>query len=149
MTAVFTHLIPGSGESDDVEVGASSLIDTWILLRNSPPGGQGVGGSQALGQLHALPSTNPLDTADADSEAAERNILAERAIKLIECEFEENTRRAFWQLLQGKKPEEVAADLQMTVQAVYTAKSRVRKRLREEFAGLLDFLPVDEPGGVA
>ncbi len=41
ITAVFTHLIPGSGGSDDVEVGVSSLIDTWILLRNSPPGAQG------------------------------------------------------------------------------------------------------------
>ncbi len=41
VTAVFTHLIPGSGESADVEVGVSSLIDTWIVLRNSPPGEQG------------------------------------------------------------------------------------------------------------
>jgi circadian clock protein KaiC len=40
-TAVFTHLIPGSGDSDDIEVGVSSLIDTWILLRNSPPGEHG------------------------------------------------------------------------------------------------------------
>jgi circadian clock protein KaiC len=38
VTAVFTHLIPGSGQSDDVEVGVSSLIDTWIVLRNAPPG---------------------------------------------------------------------------------------------------------------
>src|SRR5690242_3000226 len=30
ITAVFTHLIPGSGESDDVTLGVSSLIDTWI-----------------------------------------------------------------------------------------------------------------------
>jgi circadian clock protein KaiC len=41
ITAVFTHLIPGSGDSAEVEVGVSSLIDTWILLRNSPPGEQG------------------------------------------------------------------------------------------------------------
>jgi len=41
ITAVFTHLIPGSGASQEVEVGVSSLIDTWILLRNSPPGEQG------------------------------------------------------------------------------------------------------------
>jgi circadian clock protein KaiC len=41
ITAVFTHLIPGSGPSQEVEVGVSSLIDTWILLRNSPPGEQG------------------------------------------------------------------------------------------------------------
>jgi circadian clock protein KaiC len=41
ITALFTQLIPRSGASQEVEVGASSLIDTWILLRNSPPGEQG------------------------------------------------------------------------------------------------------------
>src|SRR5262249_40544975 len=41
ITAVFTHLIPGSGESEDIQIGVSSLIDTWVLLRNSPPGEQG------------------------------------------------------------------------------------------------------------
>ena len=41
ITALFTHLIPGSGTSQEVDVGVSSLIDTWILLRNSPPGEQG------------------------------------------------------------------------------------------------------------
>jgi circadian clock protein KaiC len=41
ITAVFTHLIPGTGDSQEVEVGISSLIDTWILLRNAPPGEHG------------------------------------------------------------------------------------------------------------
>ena len=41
ITALFTHLIHGSSGSREVEVGVSSLIDTWILLRNSPPGEQG------------------------------------------------------------------------------------------------------------
>jgi circadian clock protein KaiC len=41
ITALFTHLIPGTGFSQEVEVGVSSLIDTWILLRNAPPGEQG------------------------------------------------------------------------------------------------------------
>jgi circadian clock protein KaiC len=41
VTALFTHLIPGSGASQDIEVGVSSLIDTWIVLRNAPPGEQG------------------------------------------------------------------------------------------------------------
>ena len=41
ITGLFTHLIPGSGAALDVEVGISSLIDTWILLRNSPPGEHG------------------------------------------------------------------------------------------------------------
>jgi len=41
ITALFTHLIPGSAASQEVEVGVSSLIDTWILLRNAPPGEHG------------------------------------------------------------------------------------------------------------
>jgi len=41
ITAVFTHLIPGSSTSREVDVGVSSLIDTWIVLRNSPPGEHG------------------------------------------------------------------------------------------------------------
>jgi circadian clock protein KaiC len=41
ITALFTHLIPGSGIADEVEVGTSSLMDTWILLRNAPPGESG------------------------------------------------------------------------------------------------------------
>jgi circadian clock protein KaiC len=34
-TAVFTHLIAGSGLTVETEVGVSSLMDTWILLRHS------------------------------------------------------------------------------------------------------------------
>jgi circadian clock protein KaiC len=41
ITALFTHLIPGSGMGADTEVGVSSLMDTWILLRNAPPGEAG------------------------------------------------------------------------------------------------------------
>jgi circadian clock protein KaiC len=41
ITALFTHLIPGSGAAQDIEVGVSSLMDTWVLLRNTPPGDHG------------------------------------------------------------------------------------------------------------
>ena len=41
VTALFTHLIPGSAMTTEVEVGVSSLMDTWILLRNAPPGDEG------------------------------------------------------------------------------------------------------------
>ena len=41
VTALFTHLIPGSGVVSEVDVGVSSLMDTWILLRNAPPGEHG------------------------------------------------------------------------------------------------------------
>ena len=41
ITAMFTHLMSGSDTSQETEVGISSLIDTWILLSNSPPGEHG------------------------------------------------------------------------------------------------------------
>jgi circadian clock protein KaiC len=41
ITALFTHLIPGSSATQDMEVGVSSLMDTWMLLRNAPPGEHG------------------------------------------------------------------------------------------------------------
>jgi circadian clock protein KaiC len=41
ITSLFTHLIPGGRHADDVQMGVSSLMDTWIILRNSPPGHDG------------------------------------------------------------------------------------------------------------
>ena len=41
VTSLFTHLIPGGGPVDKTDVGVSSLMDTWIILRNSPPGHNG------------------------------------------------------------------------------------------------------------
>jgi circadian clock protein KaiC len=41
ITGLFTHLIPGSAVAKDVEIGVSSLMDTWILLRNAPAGEDG------------------------------------------------------------------------------------------------------------
>ncbi len=45
ITALFTHLIQGSlsRQEDDVytDIGVSSLMDTWILLKNAPPGARG------------------------------------------------------------------------------------------------------------
>jgi circadian clock protein KaiC len=42
VTAIFTHLIPGTGAGvrieKDIEAGVSSLMDTWILLRNTVGG---------------------------------------------------------------------------------------------------------------
>ncbi len=44
-TSVFTHLIAGggfaSGPTDKIDVGVSSLMDTWIVLSNAPPGQNG------------------------------------------------------------------------------------------------------------
>ena len=57
----------------------------------------------------------------------------------VKNEFQENTFRAFHQqAVEGKEVEEIATELEMSVNAVYIARSRVMKRLREIGAELLD-----------
>ena len=41
ITSLFTHLIPGGGPAENLQIGVSSLMDTWIILRNTPPGQNG------------------------------------------------------------------------------------------------------------
>jgi RNA polymerase sigma-70 factor (ECF subfamily) len=65
--------------------------------------------------------------------------VARRLLELIEGEFEPASWRAFQRLaLEGAKPLAVAAELDMSVNAVYLAKYRVLRRLRQEMQGLTD-----------
>lgn len=65
--------------------------------------------------------------------------LVERALKLIEPEFASTTWRAFWRLTRdGMDASAVAAELGVSTNAVFIAKSRVLKRLRTEIEGLID-----------
>jgi RNA polymerase sigma-70 factor (ECF subfamily) len=81
---------------------------------------------------------------DTDSEGQEVAILCRRAVQLIEVEFELQTRRAFWLLAAGRRPDDVATELKMSVAAVYLAQSRISKRLHEEFGDLLEDEPVSK-----
>ena len=79
------------------------------------------------------------DGGDEDDTTAEARILYRRALALIQRDFEERTWRAFWAVvIDGRGAAEIALDLGLPVNAVYLAKSRVLRRLREEFQGLLD-----------
>src|SRR5262245_23354421 len=58
---------------------------------------------------------------------------------LMELEFEPQTVQAFRRLVfDGARAAEVSAELSISVASVYTAKSRVLQRLRQEAEGLLD-----------
>jgi RNA polymerase sigma-70 factor (ECF subfamily) len=104
------------------------------------------GGTTAQHRLDQVaepqPATEDLPPAAADSQA-----LYRRALDLIQSHFEERTWKAFWGLaVEGRPGKDVAADLGLSVGAVYIAKTRVLKRLREEFADLLGpGGPTDEP----
>ena len=65
--------------------------------------------------------------------------LYRRALKLVQEEFEERTWKAFWGVaVDQRAPADLADELRMSVNAVYIAKSRVLRRLRQELGDLLD-----------
>ena len=63
-------------------------------------------------------------------------------LELAELEFEPTTVRAFRRVaLEGASGSEAAGELGLSLAAVYAARSRVLRRLRELAEGLLDELP--------
>jgi RNA polymerase sigma-70 factor (ECF subfamily) len=68
-----------------------------------------------------------------------RDHLVSRAAEVMKGEFQPATWQAFWALtVEGKSGAEVAAELGLSVDAVYAAKSRVLRRLRQELDGMLE-----------
>ena len=81
----------------------------------------------------------PEPSASQHEEAEYRMYLIKRCLMMLQGEFPEAMLRAFHQhVLQGQPPEEVAAALQISVNSVYLAKSRICRRLREELDGILE-----------
>jgi RNA polymerase sigma-70 factor, ECF subfamily len=120
----------------------------YVITRNKlrdrsiPPGGAGAGGSDAQRRLaeicaeEAEPAMPPSDAIEADEQKA----LYRRATEMVRSEFETRTWDAFWRVfVDGDSAADVASDLGVSVNSVYLAKSRVLRRLREEFAALIDF----------
>ena len=65
--------------------------------------------------------------------------IVRRALELIEAEFTPSTWRAFRRvMIDGAAVEAVAAELGLSANAVFIAKSRVLGRLRREIQGLVD-----------
>src|SRR5262249_8940065 len=91
------------------------------------------GGSEAVQFFRELPEQEP-----PDSESGASGSLLHRALELIRGDFEERTWQAFWRsTVDGRPASDIAADLGTTVDAVYQAKARVLRRLREEMRDLV------------
>jgi RNA polymerase sigma-70 factor (ECF subfamily) len=92
------------------------------------------GGTAALQILEQIPENGEPATLDPSDNAA----IQQRALESLSAEFEPRTWQAFQMLtVDGYRADVVAEKLGMNVGAVYVAKSRVLKRLKEEFRDLI------------
>jgi RNA polymerase sigma-70 factor (ECF subfamily) len=89
--------------------------------------------------LAQRPAQADPDEADLFAEADFRQELARRALQLMQAEFTPSTWKACWEtLVRGRSPGEVARELGISENAVYLARCRVLRRLRQELGDLLD-----------
>jgi RNA polymerase sigma-70 factor (ECF subfamily) len=107
------------------------LINKW---RQGHRNQTGVGSGSA--PLPDCPGPNNI--AEADELDFQRH-LSLRALELMQAEFQPTTWKACWEHVVCDRPvDEVARELNISVNAVYLSKSRVLRRLRQELAGMLD-----------
>jgi RNA polymerase sigma-70 factor (ECF subfamily) len=93
------------------------------------------GGTDAQQQFLQVPDIDEPST--ATSVFAPEDEVWRRALDLVRAEFENNTWRAFWRVaVDHERPADVATELGMSVHAVYKAKSRILRRVRQELADL-------------
>jgi RNA polymerase sigma-70 factor (ECF subfamily) len=108
------------------------MID-HLARRKKEIAGSGDSDVQAL--INATPDDE--DARQWDRECEEQ--VLQWAMRKLEPEFEPSTWRAFYgTAIENRPADEVANQLQMTVGAVYTAKSRVTARLRRAIQQLED-----------
>jgi RNA polymerase sigma-70 factor (ECF subfamily) len=112
----------------------SRTADYWRALDAATQASGGSGAAAAL-QLIEDPDSDLNRQWDEEHDGYVLDCL----LDLVEEEFEPATLRAFRRLaLDGASGTEVAAELGMSVAAVYGAKSRVLQRIRQEAKGLID-----------
>lgn len=79
------------------------------------------------------------DIAEVFWEAEYQQELATQALRLMQDEFAPATWKACWETaVEGRLASDVARELDITVNAVYIAKCRVLRRLRQELSGLVE-----------
>jgi len=113
----------------------NKVHDFWRHCEREPPG---VGGSEAQSRMAQVADAQEEATATVEDQQ-EMDQVYGRVLELIRGEFASQTWLAFTQVvLESRAAHDVAADLRISVNAVYIAKSRVLSRIRAEFEEFLD-----------
>ena len=108
-------------------------IRGWIRRHTKQPA-QGVGGSEAKVALEQIPDwvVSDVNAEEFPVDQTTQQELIRRAAELVRRDFEPRTWQAFWRsAVEGHDTSEIAAELQLTPNAVRQAKFRVLARLRE------------------
>ena len=114
---------------------ARNLMINFLTRR--PHGLLGSGATSVQELLEAQPADDPSATALFDHEY-KRQVFQSAATE-VKGEFAPSTWHAFWQTAAlGRPPAEVAAELGLTVGAVYVARSRVLARIKRRVERLGD-----------
>lgn len=125
---------------------ANSSFRAWLnviwrnalrdFLRRSSRHASAVGGSDMHAFLQALPEE--LSESSVDSRVpGERQEIVRRTLAALEVDFEPATWSAFWlTTVEEVASADAAERLGLSVNAVYKAKSRILRRLRDELDGL-------------
>lgn len=88
-----------------------------------------------------LPRADEIVAPDESSftEEEHRRHLVARAMQIMQADFQPTTWKACWAfVVEDRSADDIARELGLTRKAVYVAKARVMRRLRQELAGLLD-----------
>jgi RNA polymerase sigma-70 factor (ECF subfamily) len=110
------------------------ICDHW-----SARGAEATGAAEVQKRIEEL-AVEESSVSAASIPSEDTRALYRRAIELVRSEFEPATWDAFWKVtVEDQPPAEVALALGISRNAVYLAKSHVKRRLREEFDALLDF----------
>lgn len=98
----------------------------------------GVGGSDAHKKLAEVP--DPLLESDDDPTSEEDKLhIVRRAVELVLDDCKQETREAFLRVVvEGRQPKDVARELELSVNAVYLAKSHILRRIREELEEIVE-----------
>jgi len=95
------------------------------------------GGDESLNEVAA--EVNDGNDGEDEDDDRDKAILYQKAVQFIKGEFSDKVCNAFLMLVvDGIAAKDVADNLGMSVNEVYIAKSRILKRLRVEFADLID-----------
>ena len=110
------------------------LRDSWKSQRKRPVASGDSGFLEMLNQLE-----DPESSLSQIWEQEHDQHVTQQLLEMIRPEFAAKTWQAFRSVaLDGKPAAEVAAELGLSINAVFIAKSRVLTRLRQEGRGLID-----------